>query len=98
MQPVLVSGMRPTGKLHLGHYFGVLRNWLSLQKTGKYQCFFFIADWHSLTTKYKNTTDLQNNIREIVRDFLAVGLDSEQACIYKQSDIPEIAESLGKIT
>ncbi len=88
----LVSGMRPTGKLHLGHYLGVLRNWIDLQNSQKYNCFFFIADWHSLTTKYEDTSELKNNILEITRDFLASGLNPEKSTIYIQSAIPEIAE------
>jgi tryptophanyl-tRNA synthetase len=90
-QPILVSGMRPTGKLHLGHFLGVLRNWVSLQNSGQYKCFFMVADWHSLTTK-SDTSDLQQNIIEVTRDFLASGLEPAKATIYTQSSIPQIAE------
>lgn len=88
----LVSGMRPTGQLHLGHYMGVLRNWVSLQNSQEYECFFFIADWHSLTTSYSQTSNLKDNIIEVAKDFLASGIDPERSCIYVQSAIPEIAE------
>lgn len=88
----LVSGMRPTGKLHIGHYLGVLRNWVDLQNSGNYNCFFFIADWHSLTTKISEETELKSNIIEVTRDFLACGLDPSKSTIYVQSAIPEIAE------
>ncbi|MFN5540256.1 MAG: tryptophan--tRNA ligase [Candidatus Melainabacteria bacterium] len=88
----LVSGTRPTGKLHLGHYFGVLRNWQELQDSDKYNCFFFIADWHSLTTKYSDTNDLQSNIVELTRDFLACGLNPNKSTIYVQSAIKQISE------
>lgn len=88
----LISGMRPTGKLHLGHYLGVLRNWTTLQNTEKYNCFFMIADWHSLTTKYNDTSEIQQSTIEVARDFLASGLDPAKSVIYAQSAIPEIAE------
>ncbi len=84
--------MRPTGELHIGHYLGVLRNWVELQNSSKYNCFFFVADWHSLTTKYERTEDLQKNIIEVTRDFVASGLDPQKSTIYVQSAIPEIAE------
>jgi tryptophanyl-tRNA synthetase len=88
----LVSGMRPTGQLHFGHYLGVIRNWVELQNADKYNCFFFVADWHSLTTKYTDTSELQQNIIEVAKDFLACGLDENKSIIYVQSAIPEIAE------
>lgn len=88
--PVVMSGMRPTGRLHLGHYVGVLKNWLALQS--QYPCYFMVADWHALTTKYDDTTQLQSNIREMVLDWLAVGLDPDRCTIYVQSHIPEDAE------
>ncbi len=87
----LVSGMRPTGKLHLGHYLGVLRNWVQLQNSEKYNCFFMIADWHSLTTK-TDTKELGNNIIEVARDWFASGLDPAKGTIYVQSAVPQIAE------
>ena len=88
----LVSGMRPTGKLHLGHYLGVLQNWVDLQKSQKYNCYFMLADWHSLTTKYEDTGLIGKSIIEITRDFLACGLDPDESTIYIQSHVPEIAE------
>lgn len=95
----IVSGMRPTGKLHLGHYLGVIQNWVKLQN--EYDCFFFVADWHALTTKYDNTEDLRQNVLDVVMDWLACGIDPETSTIYVQSHIPEIAELniyLGMIT
>lgn len=85
-----MSGMRPTGRLHLGHYFGALVNYLRFQE--KYDSYFLIADWHALTTKYQASREIPNNIREIVADWLSVGIDPEKATIYVQSAIPEIAE------
>lgn len=86
----IVSGMRSTGKLHLGHYIGVLQNWVKLQDD--YECFFFIADWHALTTKFDDTDSLKQNIRDITMDWLACGLDPEKSTIYLQSLVPETAE------
>lgn len=87
---VVMSGMRPTGKLHLGHYMGVLRNWVGLQD--RFPCFFSIADWHALTTKYDATGNLRNDILEMALDWLAVGIDPQKVTMYVQSTIPEIAE------
>ncbi|MDD5628206.1 MAG: tryptophan--tRNA ligase [Elusimicrobia bacterium] len=87
---VVVSGMRPTGRLHLGNYWGALKNWVSLQD--RYDCYFFVADWHMLTTGYADTGALQANIREMVLDWLAAGLDPTKCVIFKQSDVPEHAE------
>ncbi|GFO66610.1 tryptophan--tRNA ligase [Geomonas limicola] len=86
----IVSGMRPTGKLHLGHFHGVLSNWLELQKN--FECFFFAADWHSLTTEYANTDGIKDSIREMVLDWLAFGIDPEQSVIFEQSMVPQHAE------
>lgn len=86
----IVSGMRPTGKLHLGHFHGVLANWKELQK--KYDCFFFAADWHSLTTEYSNTEIIQSSIREMLLDWLAYGIDPEKSTIFVQSNVPQHAE------
>lgn len=86
----VVSGQRPTGRLHLGHYFGTLKNWVRLQ--GEYECLFFVADWHALTTKYDDVAGISNDTREMVMDWLAIGLDPKKCFIYKQSDIPEVAE------
>ena len=99
MKEIIVSGMRSTGKLHLGHYLGVIQNWVQLQD--KYDCYFFVADWHALTTKYDKTDDLRQNILEVVMDWLACGIDPTKSVIYVQSLIPEIAELniyLGMIT
>lgn len=86
----VVSGMRPTGKLHLGHYLGVLKNWLKLQ--ADYECFFFVADWHSLTTEYENPAKVKDSTREILIDWLAAGIDPEKSTIFVQSRVPEHAE------
>lgn len=89
-QQIIVSGMRPTGKLHLGHYLGVIQNWVELQH--KYNSYFFVADWHALTTKYDKTEELKQDVLEVVMDWLAAGIDPEKSTIYVQSHIPEIAE------
>lgn len=86
----VVSGMRSTGKLHLGHYHGVLKNWLKLQH--EYECFFFVADWHSLTTHYATPEIIENNVINMVIDWLAVGIDPNAAKIFMQSRVPEHAE------
>jgi len=86
----ILSGVRPTGALHLGNYHGALRNWVELQY--QYECFFFIADWHALTTGYEDTSKLQENIREVLIDFLAAGLNPGVATIFVQSHVPEHAE------
>lgn len=86
----VMSGMRATGKLHLGHYVGVLKNWLVLQ--AQYDCFFMVADWHSLTTNYQDPSDIQAHISDMVLDWLAVGLDPQRCHLYVQSRVPEIAE------
>ena len=90
MKKRIMSGMRPTGKLHLGHYLGVINNWVKLQD--EYQCFYQVADWHALTTKYDNTDDLRQNVIDVVSDWLACGLDPEKTVIYLQSLVPETAE------
>ncbi|MFM2344451.1 MAG: Tryptophanyl-tRNA synthetase [Pseudomonadota bacterium] len=86
----VLSGMRPTGALHLGHYHGVLKNWLQLQN--EYPCFFFVADWHALTTNYEDTSKIQDYIHEMVIDWLAAGLDPNNSTIFVQSKVPEHAE------
>ena len=99
MDKRIVSGMRPTGKLHLGHYLGVIQNWVELQK--KYESFFFVADWHALTTKYDKTENLKNDVVDVVIDWLASGIDPKISTIYVQSLVPEIAELniyLGMVT
>jgi tryptophanyl-tRNA synthetase len=85
----ILSGMRPTGRLHIGH-LSVLENWIKLQD--EYRCFFFSADWHALTTSFDDTKDIKNNTLEMVADWLAVGLDPEKSVIFNQSDVKEHAE------
>ena len=87
---VILSGMQPTGKLHLGNYEGALKNWVRLQN--EYDCFYCIVDWHSLTSDYEDTSDLQERIREMTIDYLAAGLDPEICTIFVQSDVKEHAE------
>lgn len=86
----IMSGMRPTGKLHLGHYFGVLKNWVNLQND--YDCYFSIADWHALTTKYNQTEDMIDNVRNVMLDWLCSGLNPEKCTMYLQSLVPETAQ------
>jgi len=86
----IVSGMRPTGKLHLGNYEGALKNWVRLQDD--YECFFFVADWHALTSDYADTSAIKSNTLAIVTDWLAAGLDPEKCTIFLQSLLPEHAE------
>jgi tryptophanyl-tRNA synthetase len=81
--------MRPSGILHLGHYYGVLLNWLKLQE--EYDCFFFVADWHALTDNL-DTTEIARYVQEMVRDWLAAGINPERATIFVQSDVPRHAE------
>ena len=93
--------MRPTGKLHIGHYFGALQNWVRLQNDSAYECFYFIADWHALTSDYADTSAVAQNTIEIVTDYLAAGLDPEKSVIFQQSLVPEHAELhllLGMVT
>lgn len=85
-----VSGMRPTGPLHLGHYFGVLKNWVKLQEDEK--AYFFVADWHALTSDYADTSHLLANITEMVRDWIGAGLDPEKCVIFRQSNVLEHGE------
>jgi len=85
----LLSGMRPTGKLHLGH-LSVLQNWASLQE--QYNCYYFIADWHALTTSYDDTSNIRQNVREILMDYVAAGIDPEKSAIFVQSDVKQHAE------
>jgi tryptophanyl-tRNA synthetase len=86
----VLSGMRPTGQLHLGHYHGVLKNWLTLQNG--YECFFFVADWHALTTEYEDPHVISESVWDMVIDWLAVGIDPGAAKIFIQSRVPEHAE------
>ncbi|MET0071333.1 MAG: tryptophan--tRNA ligase [Candidatus Thiodiazotropha sp.] len=86
----VLSGMRPTGRLHLGHYHGVLKNWVELQH--RHECFFFVADWHALTTHYDDPSVIPESIWEMVVDWLAAGVDNEAATLFIQSLVPEHAE------
>ncbi|QOT77691.1 tryptophan--tRNA ligase [Cupriavidus basilensis] len=86
----VLSGMRPTGALHLGHYHGVLKNWVQLQ--AEYPCFFFVADWHALTTHYESPEVIGESVWEMLIDWLAAGVDPERATLFIQSRVPEHAE------
>lgn len=91
--------MRPTGRLHIGHYHGVLENWIRIQKD--YDCFFFVADWHSLTTEYAETSGIKDSAREMVLDWVAFGLDPAKCIVFEQSQVAQHAELnllLGMIT
>lgn len=87
---IIVSGMRPTGALHLGNYFGALENWIRLQD--EYECYYFVADYHALTTGYDNTADFKDNITNVLVDWLAAGLDPDKCIIFIQSNVREHAE------
>lgn len=86
----IVSGARATGRLHLGNYHGVLKNWFNLQS--EYNCFFFIADWHALTTEYEHPQKIKSNTHEMILDILGVGIDPEQCVFFVQSAVPEHVE------
>src|ERR1700738_2163295 len=88
----LLTGLRPTGKFHLGNYVGTFEKDLELQNSGEYECFFLIADYHSLTTGYETASAIGDDIREGVLDFLSVGLDPNKTTLYLQSLIPEVSE------
>jgi tryptophanyl-tRNA synthetase len=88
----VLSGMRPTGRLHIGHYFGALENWIKLQNHPQYECFFFIADWHAMTSDYADTSQIARNTLDIATDWLASGLDPSKCTIFVQSSVPEHAE------
>ncbi|MBC8645593.1 MAG: tryptophan--tRNA ligase, partial [Thermoanaerobaculia bacterium] len=90
--PVVLSGLRPTGRVHLGNYFGAVKNWVDLQDSGRYRAYFFVADLHALTTDYADTRMLASYTRDAVLDWLAVGLDPEKATIFLQSRVPQHAE------
>jgi len=89
-RPRVLSGMRPTGKLHLGNYMGALANWVKMQD--EYECYFFIADWHALTTDYADTSNVLENTREVILDYLAAGLDPARSVLFVQSHVPIHAE------
>src|SRR5947207_1039474 len=86
----VVSGMRPTGAMHLGHFHGALKNWVKLQS--EYPCLYFVADWHALTTHYETPEVIEENVWDMVIDWLAAGIDPAQATLFIQSRIPEHAE------
>lgn len=86
----VLSGMRPTGKLHIGHLFGAMKSWVQLQE--KHETFYFVADWHALTTMYDNPKEIPENIKQMVADWLAMGLDPEKSVIFVQSKVKEHAE------
>ncbi|PYR74750.1 MAG: tryptophan--tRNA ligase [Acidobacteria bacterium] len=90
MKPRVVSGMRPTGQLHLGHLVGALKKWVSLQD--RYDCFYFVADWHALTSEYADTSRIVPGADEMVADWIAAGLDPEKSTFFIQSLVPEHAE------
>lgn len=90
MKQRVVSGMRPSGRLHIGHYHGVLENWVKMQDS--FDCFFFVADWHSLTTEYADTTGIAQSIRDMVLDWIAFGLDPQKCIIFRQSLVPHHSE------
>ena len=90
-KPVIVSGIQPTGLLHIGNYLGALKNWVDLQNSGKYDCFFFLADYHSITENY-SPAEKKEQIFNLVCDYLASGLDPKKSTIFVQSQIPECTE------
>jgi tryptophanyl-tRNA synthetase len=91
-EETVLSGLRPTGRVHLGNYFGAVKNWVDLQNSGRYRCFFFVADLHALTTDYADTETLASFTRDAVLDWLAVGLDPGKSTIFLQSRVPQHAE------
>jgi tryptophanyl-tRNA synthetase len=100
-RPRVLSGMRPTGKLHLGNYMGALANWVKLQDSGQYECYFFIADVHALTTDYADPSNILPNTREVILDYLASGLDPSKSVLFVQSHVTqhfELPMYLGMVT
>jgi tryptophanyl-tRNA synthetase len=91
-QKRILSGMRPTGKLHLGNLHGALKNWVDLQESGKYDCFYFVADWHAITSEYSSTEGIKDNAVHMVIDWLSVGLDPQKSTLFVQSAVKEHAE------
>lgn len=87
---IIFSGMRPTGRLHIGNYYGALKNWVKLQNN--YKCYFGVVDWHALTTGYEDTSDIKENMIEMVTDWLSAGIDPDKSTILIQSQVPEHAE------
>ena len=95
----VLSGMRPTGLMHIGHFHGALKNWVALQ--AQHECFYFVADWHALTSHYDDPRVIERSTFDMVTDWLAAGLDPQQATIFLQSQMPQHAELtllLGMIT
>ncbi|MBE7565573.1 tryptophan--tRNA ligase [Acidithiobacillus thiooxidans] len=90
MKEIIVSGMRPTGRLHIGHYHGVLKNWVRLQDQG--ECYFFVADWHALTTHYESVEGISTAVWDMLVEWLAVGIDPDKAVLFIQSHVPQHAE------
>lgn len=90
MKKRILSGMRPSGKLHIGHLFGALENWVKLQDD--YECYYMVADWHALTSEYADPSDLQENIYEMLLDWLAAGIDPKKSVLFRQSEVKEHAE------
>ncbi len=88
----ILSGMRPTGKLHLGNVMGALSNWVKMQNEPGSECFFMVADWHALTTDYADTGMIETNVQEMVTDWLASGIDPEKAVVFRQSWVAEHSE------
>ncbi len=88
----VLSGMRPTGRLQIGNYFGALQNWVRLQNDPSHDCFYFVADWHALTSDYADTSAIAGNTLQVAIDFLAAGLDPQKSVIFLQSQVPEHAE------
>ncbi len=86
----ILSGMRPTGPLHIGHLFGALQNWIEMQES--YECFFMVADWHALMSEYESPGNIQGNIREMVADWVGCGLDPKRCALFVQSQLPEHLE------
>lgn len=91
-QKIVLSGMRSTGKTHLGNYFGAIKNWVDLQNEGKYRCYYFAADWHALTTDYADPSEIADHTLNAVADWIAAGLDPERSVVFVQSMVPEHAE------
>jgi tryptophanyl-tRNA synthetase len=88
----ILSGMRPTGKLHLGNLHGALENWVELQNNGKYDCYYFVADWHAFTSEYATTEGIKDNTISMMIDWLSVGLDPQKSTLFIQSAVKEHAE------
>ncbi|HOW28005.1 MAG TPA: tryptophan--tRNA ligase [Elusimicrobiota bacterium] len=88
----ILSGMRPSGRLHLGNYWGALERWVRLQDSGEYECFYMVADWHALTTGYDDTKEFRQNAEDMVLDWLSAGLDPQKSVLFQQSSVMEHAE------